>query len=289
MSEGNRLVLGDNLAVMDRLLSEGHAGAVDLIVTDPPFFTGQEQRRGDVAYPDAWATLDDYLAWLRATLERSHTLLAETGSIFVHLDWRVSHHARRLLDEIFGPGGEAGVPGFRNEIIWCYSGPGSPGMGQFNRKHDTILWHSKGATWTFNRDAVRVPHHPKTKANFRSDLAGSGFANPGAALDAAGKVPEDWWVFPVAARFAVDGATRVGYPTEKPVALIERIVLAASHPGDLVADSLCGGGTVPFVAARHGRRWWASDAHPEAVAMTRARLEGIGALFTDEVKPSVRL
>lgn len=272
-----RLFLGDATEVMDRLLAEGAGETVDLIVTDPPFFTGREQRRAGLAYDDSWASLDEYLTWLRGVLERSHALLRPTGSLFLHLDWRVSAHARLMLDALFGPGGEAGVAGFRNEIVWCYTGPGSPSMGQFNRKHDTILWHSKGPTWTFNRDAVRVPHHPKTQANFRADLRGSGFVNPGHALEPNGKVPEDWWTVPVAARYPIDGLTRVGYPTEKPLALVERIVLAASHPGDLVADFLCGGGTVPFAAAKHGRRWWAGDRNPAAVQLTRDRLRRLGA------------
>ena len=97
------------------------------------------------------------------------------------------------------------------------------------------------------RDAVRVPHHPKTRENFRGDLAGSGFANPGTELDPGGKVPEDWWVFPVAARHSVDGVNRVGYPTEKPVALVERLVRALSRPGETVADFLCGSGVVPYL------------------------------------------
>lgn len=269
---GGRLIHGDNLEVMEGLLAAGHGGTIDLIVTDPPFFTQRPQERDGIAYSDQWTSLDAYLAWLRATVERSHALLRPTGSIFVHLDWRASHHARLILDEVFGPGGEAGAPGFRNEIIWCYTGPGSPAMGQFNRKHDTILWHSKGARWTFDRDAVRVPHHPKTKQNFRGDLEGSGFTNPGHELDEAGKVPEDWWVLPVAARFPVDGIHRVGYPTEKPIALVERIIRAASRPRDLVADFLCGGGTVPFVAQRCGRHWIASDRNEQAIALTRARL-----------------
>jgi DNA modification methylase len=272
MGESNRLFVGDNLEVMDRLLREGHGGEVDLIVTDPPFFTGREQRREEVAYRDTWGTLETYLGWLRATLERSHALLRETGSIFLHVDWRVSHHARLLLDEVFGAGGDPALPGFRNEIIWCYTGPGSPTMGQFNRKHDTVLWYSRGTAWTFNRDAVRVAHHPQTRANSQGNLAGSGFENRGHELDANGKVPEDWWVLPVTARFPVDGEVRVGYPTEKPLELVERIVLAASNPGDLVADFLCGGGTVPFAAAKSGRRWWAGDVNEDAVEMTRKRL-----------------
>lgn len=272
-----RLLHGDCLRVMDSLLEEGLGGGVDLIATDPPFSTGKEQRRGEVAYGDTWPSREAYLAWLREVAVRCHALLRETGSLFLHLDWRVSHLARALLDEIFGEGGEASAPGFRNEIIWCYTGPGSPRMRQFNRKHDVILWHSRGSAWTFNASAVRLPHSEKTRANFRRDIVGSGFTNPGYELDGDGKVPEDWWELPVAARFPVDGLTRVGYPTEKPVALVERIVRAASDPDDLVFDPLCGGGTVPFVAARLGRRWLACDVRREAVEMTRGRLERLGA------------
>lgn len=276
----SQLFEGDALMVMDHLLGQGAKGKVDLVVTDPPFFTRREQRLADHAYSDEWDSLSDYLGWLREIIMRSHQLLNDAGSMFLHLDWHAVHHARVIMDEIFGAGGEACAPGFRNEIIWCYTGPGSPGMGQFNRKHDTILWYSKGAKWTFNRDAIRIPHSTKTKANFRGDLGGSGFENPGYELDESGKIPEDWWQIPVAARFPIDGKTRVGYPTEKPVALVERIIHAASNPGDLVVDFLCGGGTVPSVAQRLERRWWAGDANPTAVALTKGRIESLGSEVT---------
>ncbi len=268
-----RLILGDNLGVMAALAQEME-GRFDLLYADPPFLTGKTYaarvgRGEDSRQPSTWKTAEgygdvwpsgaDYLNMLYPRLRLMHRLLAPTGTLYLHLDWHAAAYARVLLDEIFGP------QHLLNEIVWVYHGP-SPIRSAFNRKHDTILVYTKSDDYTFNADAVRVPYHPNTKKTF----AGSAKAGFGKQPDLArGKVPEDWWYFPVVARLHRE---RTGYPTQKPEALLERIILASSDPGDLVGDFFCGSGTTPTVAARLGRRWLACDLVPLAVHTTYRRL-----------------
>jgi site-specific DNA-methyltransferase (adenine-specific) len=269
----NRLYLGDNFALMSSLLEE-YEGKIDLIYADPPFFTnrkfsarigrGEDSRKPAEwqlaeGYGDSWRNLDEYIQFLYERLVLMHRLLSPAGTLYLHLDWHADAYARLLLDEIFGP------ERLINEIIWAYHGP-SPIRSAFNRKHDTILSYAKSEIYTFNADAVRVPYDPTTVKTFASSPK-AGFGKvPNLAR---GKVPEDWWYFPVVARLHNE---RTGYPTQKPEALLTRIVLASSNPGDLVADFFCGSGTTPQVAARHGRRFLASDATFRAIHTTRTRL-----------------
>ncbi len=188
-------------------------------------------------------------------------LLSEKGSIFLHCDWHKIHHLRCLMDDIFG------AENLRNEIIWCYTGPGSPGMKQFNRKHDNILWYSKGKDWTFNGDAVRV----------ESEVHSGGFQglmdnSVSGEYSSKGKIPEDWWEFAVASRFKVDGNIRTGYPTEKPYKLISRIIESASNPGDIVFDCFMGSGTTQAMAMKLGRRFLGADINVGAIDTTVSRL-----------------
>jgi DNA modification methylase len=269
----NRLILGDNLSLMTALLPE-YEGQVHLIYADPPFFTnrkyparigrGEDSRKPAVwklaeGYHDHWDNLDSYLDFLYQRLTLMYRLLSPNGTLYLHLDWHADAYARLLLDEIFG------ADHLLNEIIWAYHGP-SPIRRAFNRKHDTILAYVKAEDYTFNVDAVREPYNQNTVKTFNSSPK-AGF---GKMPDLArGKVPEDWWYFPVIARLHNE---RTGYPTQKPVALLERIVLASSNPGDLVADFFCGSGTTPFVAIRHGRRYLACDETYRAIHTTRNRL-----------------
>jgi site-specific DNA-methyltransferase (adenine-specific) len=247
---------------------------VDLVYAYPPFATGRRQRlvsirtgsgertrrgfRGtEVSYEAvsdlAWdddLPLDEHLAALAARLREIHRLLAPHGSLYLHVDWRTSHHVRLLLDEVFGAGR------FLNELIWAYD-YGGRAADRWPRKHDTILWYAKGESWLFDRTAIdRIPY-----------LA-PGLVGPEKA--ARGKLPTDvWWmtIVPPAS------AERTGYPTQKPVRLLERIVAASSRPGDLVLDPYAGSGTTGVAAARLGRRWLLVDRNPVAVAIARARLE----------------
>lgn len=269
----NHLILGDNLAVMSALLPE-YEGRIQLIYADPPFFTNRryparvgrgedsrqpkEWRLAD-GYPDSWSDIDAYLDMLYPRLALMHRLLAQNGTLYLHLDWHANAYARILLDEIFG------YERLLNEIMWAYHGP-SPIRSAFNRKHDTILAYTKSKEYTFNADAIRQPYDPNTVKTFASSPK-AGF---GKIPDLErGKVPEDWWYFPVVARLHRE---RTGYPTQKPEALLERIILASSNPGDLVADFFCGSGTAAAVAARCSRRFIANDLTWRAVHTTRCRL-----------------
>jgi DNA modification methylase len=272
-SWAGRLVLGDNLRVMAALESH-HAGQIGLIYADPPFLTGntysarvghgEDSRRPATwnttdGYADRWQDGANYLSSLNQRLQAMYRLLAPTGSLYLHLDWHASAYARVMLDEIFGP------DRLLNEIVWVYHGP-SPIRSAFKRKHDTILVYTKSADYVFNADEIRMPYNPATRRTFASSPK-AGF---GKIPDLErGKVPEDWWYFPVVARLHRE---RTGFPTQKPEALLERIICASSNPGDLVADFYCGSGTTAAVASRLGRRWIAVDDLPLAIHTTRRRL-----------------
>jgi hypothetical protein len=188
-----------------------------------------------------------------------HRLLAPTGTFYLHLDWHASAYARLILDEIFGS------DRLLNEIVWVYHGP-SPIRTAFNRKHDTILVYTKSEEYTFNVDEIRQPYNPNTIKTFASSRK-AGF---GKIPDLKrGKVPEDWWYFPVVARMHLE---RSGYPTQKPEALLEQIIRASSTPGDWVADFFCGSGTTAVVSTRLGRRFIASDLSFRAIHTSRTRL-----------------
>ncbi len=284
----NRLLWGDNLAVMQALLPR-YEGKIALIYADPPFFTNRRYRarvgRGEDSrkphtwqlaegYADRWASLDEYLAFLYPRLRLMHRLLAPHGTLYLHLDWHAAPYARVLLDEIFG------ARRLINEIVWVYHGP-SPIRTAFNRKHDTILMYAKGEKHIFNADAVRVPYNPNTVATFRASPK-AGF---GKVPDLKrGKVPEDWWYFPVVARLHRE---RTGYPTQKPEALLERIIAASSNPDDVVADFFCGSGTNAVVAARLGRHFLCADATQRAIHTARLRLMRAQAAFATEADQSV--
>jgi site-specific DNA-methyltransferase (adenine-specific) len=190
-----------------------------------------------------------HLEALRQRLVEIHRVLGERGSIYLHLDYRASHHARLLLDDVFGP------ERFLNEIIWAYD-YGGRARDRWPRKHDNILWYAKSDSWTFNREDIdRIPY------------MAPGLVEPEKA--ARGKLPTDtWWMTIV----PTGSAERTGYPTQKPLPLLERIVRASSCPGDLVADFYCGSGTTGVAARALGRRYLLVDDNPAAIAIARRRL-----------------
>lgn len=286
----NKIFWGDNLQVMSHLLKE-YRGQVDLIYIDPPFDSKADYKKKidlkgvgkaesdstsfeEKQYGDIW-TNDEYLQFMYERLLLMRELLSDKGSIFMHCDWHKNHHLRCLMDEVFGPSN------FVNEIVWCYYGPGSPGMRQFNRKHDNILWYSKTYNvWKFNADAVRIPHDEKTTGNFKQGLRGSGFIAGDYNL-ADGKIPEDWWEMAIAGRYPNDGVKRVGYPTEKPFKLLERIISATTDKGDIVADFFMGSGVTQMCAMKLGRRFLGADINLGAIQTTTKRLLSVA----EELKP----
>lgn len=288
----NKLIWGDNKLVLSSLkngpLREQieAQGGLKLIYIDPPFdvgadfsmdieigeetFTKDPNILEEIAYRDTWGKgADSFVAMIYERLSLMHDLLAKDGSIYVHCDWRVTGYIREVLDELFGK------DNIRNELIWTFTGPGSPGMKQYNRKHNTIYWYSKSKdNWMFEDMAIRIAHHEKTADNFKPGLEGSGFKADTYELP-EGKIPESWWEMAIASRFPVDGIKRVGYPTEKPWALLERIIKGGSKHGDLVADFFCGSGTTAAVAEKLGRKWIATDLGKFAIHTTRKRMIGV--------------
>ena len=313
MNWANRTVFtGDNLDVLRGMDSE----TVDLIYLDPPFNSNRHyaapigSEAAGAAFKDTW-TLDDvdrawleiiqdqhpgphavieaagaahgdgmksYLCMMAIRLLEMRRVLTLEGSMYLHCDHTANSYLRLLLDAIFGHGNQ------RNEIVWCYTGPGSPLMRQFNRKHDTIYWYTKSnERWCFNANAVRKSHHEKTKTNFKAGLTGSGFVADNYDLAGEGKVPETWWPQEKGNGLAIAPRQKLqytGYPTQKPLALLERIIAASSNPDDMVLDPFCGCATALIAAEKLTRRWVGIDVSPLAVRLVRARLGREVPLFT---------
>jgi site-specific DNA-methyltransferase (adenine-specific) len=248
-------------------------GSFPLIYLDPPFNTGKAQKRNrmrvvqdengsrsgfggkkyrsepleSAAYPDAF---EDFLGFLEPRLREAHRLLTPTGSLFVHLDYREVHYVKVLLDEIFGR------KHFINEIIWAYD-YGGRSRKRWPTKHDTILWYAKDPqAYTFNYEAIdRIPYMTPRMV--------------GPEKAALGKTPTDvWWqtIVPTNAR------EKTGYPTQKPLKLLERVVKVHSNPGEVVLDFFAGSGTTGEAAARHGRGFVLVDQNPAALEVMRRRL-----------------
>ncbi|GAB4455944.1 MAG: hypothetical protein OHK0029_12970 [Armatimonadaceae bacterium] len=314
-TEPNSLILGENRLAL-AALREKYRGKVNLIYLDPPFAVGTDflfpvtvgadtrPSLEAVAYRDIWGTgAESYLhqMWERFVLLRD--LLAEDGTIYVHCDWRMNAPLRLVLDEVFGAGAVAGknAPGFRCEIAWCYREAINQ-RSSWNRKHDTLLMYTRSDRWTFNADTVLQPYAETTVRKYRhTDENGKRYRLMGRGIQSSpirsardispewekthpeltfrhylkpGTLPVDYWHLDIVNQAS---AERVDYPTQKPEALLERIIRASSHPGDLVLDPYCGSGTTAVVSERLGRRWLAGDVSPWAVQVARKRLLGMAA------------
>lgn len=267
--QSNLIGYGDNLEFLPLLPS----GGFQLIYIDPPFNTGKTQQRvrmqvaaseqgerigfGDRRYtvqaypsPAYVDDYDDYLQFLRPRLEHAHRLLTPDGSLFVHLDYREVHYVKVLLDTLFGR------ECFMNEIIWAYD-YGGRSKRRWPTKHDTILWYAKNPDhYVFNYDAIdRIPYmSPK--------LVGEAKAQ-------RGKTPTDvWWLTIV----PTNSKEKTGYPTQKPLKLLERIIRVHSHPNDWILDFFAGSGTTGEAAARLSRRFVLIDNNSEAIQVMTQRL-----------------
>ncbi len=274
----NRLIRGDRSAALAALLPEFGA-SINLIYIDPPFMTGRSfAKDGQLAYQDTWRNdLDAYLQWLYETLVYLHDLLAVDGSLYIHLDWRTSHYAKIMLDEIFTIGAHMGGAGFKNEIIWHYQSGGSS-QRSFARKHDTLLLYTKSARYCFHGERVGERRGARRRNHMRKEIGEDGRVSW--SISSAGRVytydedtrmaPSDVWSD--ISHLHQRDPERTGYATQKPLALLERIILASSEEGDLVLDCFCGSGVMPVAAERLGRRWIACDNSDLAITTTRARL-----------------
>ena len=266
----SRVLCSENLDAL-RALPDA---SVELIYIDPPFNTGVTQKRARIrtirdaggdrtgfggnryrtekldAAPIYADIFDDYIGFLRPRMIEAHRILTANGSLFLHIDPREVHYAKVMLDEVFTR------PCFQNEIIWAYD-YGARSTKRWPAKHDNILWYTKHPSdYTFNLDATdRVPYMAPGLV--------------GAEKAARGKTPTDVWWHTIV---PTNGREKTGYPTQKPLGILERIVRVHSNPGDTVLDFFAGSGTTGEAAARNGRGYILIDQNPEACALMHKRL-----------------
>ncbi len=273
----NMLIWGENLADM-RALPDS---CIQLIYADPPFFTNREFSHlyGDSResiFSDVWYDgLEGYMSWLRPRLVEMRRLLKESGTVYLHLDWHASHYVKVMMDGIFGYGN------FLNEVIWHYRDPAGTVRDRFKKKHDTILIYAKRAgKHIFNLDQVRMNYSKGTVDQGRKGVIS--FGRP-TKLHSMGKVPEDVWEIPIINSQARE---RVGYPTQKPLRLLQTVVKASSSEGEMVADFFCGSGTSAVAASSLGRNWIAVDSNEVAIRTTMGRLSS---MYADGWEDNTRL
>ena len=290
---------GDCVDIMTAWKNQGVQGIIDLIYLDPPFNSNRnygaptaKSKDSDTgsldAFTDMWTydqqayerterickttahpacelmsglrgyleKRDDgmlaYLTYMADRLWLLHGLLKETGSIYLHCDPSANYYLRMLMDSVFG------AKNFRNEILWCYTGPGSPKMRQFNRKSDTIFWYSKSQKWTFNKSKMRIPYKdPKQRPRKAFDTGDAFNSKEIQAMRKRGKVLENWWTdIAIAARSKKEW---LGYPTQKPLKLLDRIIKASTDERDVVLDPFCGCGTALHSAFNNNRQFIGID------------------------------
>ena len=255
-----------------------YRGSVQVIYLDPPFGTGdvfhirvnaQEKQIDIPAFSDRLGERE-YLGWMRKILTGARELLCESGSIYLHIDYRMSAKLRLLMDELFG------AQNFMNEIVWCYKS-GGRSTRYYPRKHDTILFYRKSAKVYFDIASVGRPRGPEKRNHMRRSIDEDGRIC--FTIRSAGKLYtyyEDTPVYPSDVWDDIEhlqqkDRERVGYATQKPEALLNRVILASSRPGDLVCDLFSGSGTTASAASKLGRRFLALDASPCALYILRAR------------------
>lgn len=277
--EPNQLIFGDNLHVMRALPSN----SIDLIYIDPPFFSGRNYNVvfGDAnevrSFTDIWeGGMPGYLIWLNARLLEMKRLLKPTGSIYVHCDWHAGHYIKTEMDKIFG------YENFRNEIVWYYGERQLPGAKKYNSKHDLILFYSKTNDYKFNmqfkpysKEYIETFFNLKDSKGRKYQLSDGGRGKPRYKRyldESKGIAMDSVWNDIKMIGSASMVRERIGYPTQKPEALLKRIIETSSNQSDIVADFFVGGGTTPAVAQKLGRRWITSDISKIAVSVTRDRI-----------------
>lgn len=266
-----RLIQGNNLEVLQLLQQEGYQDKIDLIYIDPPYLSHNKYaskiKLGDkddyhnferlVFVDEGEENLDTYLDELYTRLKIMKELLGPQGSIFVHLDWHVSHYVKIILDEIFGSGN------FINEIVWCYGG-GSGSKRHFHRKHDLIFWYGKSDKYIFNPQ-----YRPYSKGTVERGLTrvkGNKYS-----LHQEGALMQDWWT-DINKILSPTAYENLKFPTQKPEALLERLIAAASHPHSVVADFYSGSGTTAAACEKLNRKWLICDNSPLATSISIQRM-----------------
>ena len=288
----NKLIWGDNKLILSSLKSGAlrrqieDAGGLKLIYIDPPFDVGADfsmdiEIGGEtfhkepnlleqIAYRDTWGRgADSFIAMIYERLILMRDLMAEDGSIYVHCDYRVNSFLRLAMDEVFGRDHH------RNEIIWTYSGGAIP-VDDFPRKHDTIFKYRRGDSHVFNTQYK--PYNELTAKRMQS-------IHKGVMVDVDRGTPvTDWWT-DIKVPTGPANKEKVGYPTQKPEALLERIIKVSSNEGDIIADFFCGSGTTAAVAEKLGRKWIATDLGKFGIHTTRKRLIQVQRELKDSGKP----
>lgn len=260
----NEVYLGDNLELMKRMDSQ----FVDLIYIDPPFYSGVDYKE----FSDIWTSLEQYLDFIKPRIQQMHRILKDTGSFYMHCDASAVFDLKPTCDEIFGR------EYFRREIIWNV-GSVSGFKSQVNgwvRQHDTILYYTKSDDFTFNKqyipyreDYVKKMFRYKDENGrmYRKRRDGKQYLD-----EKPGRVVGDVWNDIYSFQTTTRSKEYTGYPTQKPMKLLERIILASSNEGDIVADFFCGSGTTLIAANNLNRRWIGIDENPKAIKLTNQRL-----------------
>lgn len=237
---------GDNLPILEAMPS----GVVRLVITDPPFNTGEDQKSHHGSYADSFR---DYKAFIMPRLLEAWRTLTPDGSIFIHLDQRSVHEVKVWMDDAVGR------DKFLGEVIWAWDF-GGRSKNKWPCKHNTILWYARGGltgSWVFNGGECD-----------RIEYMAPGLCGPEKA--AQGKLPTDvWWMTIV----PTQSKERVGYPSQKPLRLYERLIRVHSDPGDIVLDPFAGSGTVGIAALSLEREAWVIDSNPEAITIIKERLD----------------
>ncbi|MFX1328635.1 MAG: site-specific DNA-methyltransferase [Promethearchaeota archaeon] len=286
----NLLIWGENKQVLKSLLNE-FKKKVSLIYIDPPFATGGDfnlkihigengKFLDNIAYKDKWGEkLDSYLNFLYERLIIMKKLLANSGSIYIHLDWHISHYIKLIMDEIFG------IENFRNEIIWAYPAASVKTRKFYIRSYDTILFYSRSDDYIFNDDPnIYQEFSDRVKNALKKDNKGVFYYRGGSHngkklsrkvyVEKEGIFPRDLWRDIPYIR--ANTSEYQGFSTQKPERLLKRIILASTNKKDLVADFFCGSGTTLAVAEKLGRRWIGCDSNWQSIHITRKRILDIG-------------
>ena len=280
--ETNRIYQGDNLYYMPDMPKE----SIDLIYIDPPFGTQSllkskafKEKVQDLQFYDIFGGgVNGYINFMVPRLRQMHRLLKPTGSLFVHLDWRMAHYIKTELDKIFGVTNPASTnTNFVNEIIWHYKSGGNS-KRFFAKKHDTILWYSKTKKYKFNFNDIAEKRGVKKRNNMKKNVDNNGKIYY--SIKSNGKIykyyedhkmaPSDVFDIP---HLQQKDPERTGWPTQKPLALLNRIIKATTKPGDLVADFFCGCGTAIVAAQRLDRKWIGMDASKTACEVMLKRIK----------------